>query len=84
MTKDVVHRLFLSDVDDPAIYAADPIYKWEKSTAGQWVMEHSKEIPTWYVTPDHLRYGYTISIVADLSPEDWTFFYLKFPNTKVH
>lgn len=84
MTKDVVYKFFLSDVDDPAIYAGEYIYKWEKSEAGKWVMQHSKEHPTWYITPDYNMYGYTVSIVAELSPELWTFFYLKFSSNKLN
>jgi hypothetical protein len=82
MTKDVVCRLFLPDVEDPAIYAAEPINKWEKSAAGKWVIEHSNEVPTWYLSPNYSMFGYNISIVADLSPEQWTFFHLKFVNDK--
>lgn len=84
MTKDVVCKLFLSDVDDPAIYAAGPIHRWEKSAAGQWVIKHSKEMPIWYLSPNYEMFGYTVSIVADLSPDHWTFFHLKFSNTKVN
>ena len=78
MTKDVVFRFFLSDVDDPSIYAAEPLYKWEKSAAGQWVIANSPEMPTWYISPAYDRYGYSVSVVADLSPENWTYFHLKY------
>ena len=43
--KVVVHRFKLSDVDDPDLYAAEPIYKWEKSEPGQFVMKHAIDKP---------------------------------------
>ena len=30
----VVHRFRLGDVEDPDLYAAEPLYKWQESDSG--------------------------------------------------
>lgn len=63
----VVHEFSMGDVEDPDLYAADPLIKWEQSEIGQWVMEHAVETPSWYRIPDTLQYGYKYQIRAKLS-----------------
>ena len=67
----------LSDVDDPEIYAAEPLYKWQQTEQGQWVMNHSVNQPYFNITVDHNTYGYKCKIYADLSEIDLTYFKLK-------
>ena len=50
----VVHSFSLGDVDDPDLYAAQPLYEWEKSEAGQWVMKNAADTPTWYLSLIHI------------------------------
>ena len=78
MKRVIVHTFRLSDVDDPAIYAAEPIYQWQQTDAGQWVMAHSVPEPEWTLGPDHTTYGYRVHITANLSEEDTTYFLLKY------
>jgi hypothetical protein len=33
-----VHEFTMGDVEDPDLYAAQPLIEWEKSESGQWVM----------------------------------------------
>ena len=75
--KIVVHRFGVGDVDDPDLYAAEPIYQWEKSEAGQWVMANSIETPSWHRSVDMNTYGHRYEIRADLHDQDVTFFKLK-------
>ena len=75
--KVVVHRFRLSDVDDPDLYAAEPIYKWEKSEQGQFVMKHAVDKPEWHRNVDHLTYGYQYAIVAELKIKKLAEFYLR-------
>jgi len=75
--KVVVHRFRLSDVDDPDLYAAEPIYKWEKSEQGQFVMKHAVDKPEWHRNVDHLTYGYQYAIVAELEIKKLAEFYLR-------
>ena len=74
----VVHEFIVSDVDDPDIYAGQPIYNWEQSDAGKWVMKNAYDKPTWHRHNDYNTYGYKYQIRAHLSPEQITFFELKF------
>lgn len=74
----IVHEFKLSDVDDPDIYAAGPIFDWESSDAGKWVMKNAIQKPSWHRYMDYNIYGYQYQIRADLTPEQITFFELKF------
>ena len=63
----VVHSFTLSDVDDPDIYAAEPLYEWEHSEFGQWVMKNACDTPTWHRMADPVSYGYKYQIRAKFS-----------------
>jgi hypothetical protein len=75
--KVVLHRFKLSDVDDPDLYAAEPIYKWEKSEPGQFVMKHAIDKPVWHRNIDHVTYSYQYVIVAELEMKKLAEFYLR-------
>ena len=62
----VVHQFSMGDVDDPDLYAAQPLYEWEHSEAGQWVMKNAADTPTWYRMADPMSYGYQYQIRAKL------------------
>ena len=74
----VVHRFKISDVDDPDLYAADPIYKWEQSEPGQFVMKHAIGQPEWRKGLDNSFYGYNYIIIAELEMKKLSEFYLRF------
>ena len=82
MNKLVVHEFFMSDVEDPEIYAAQPIWEWQQTEAGQWTMLHSRPEPHWLVSLSHERYGYVVRIVANLTEQNTTFFQLKYATHK--
>jgi hypothetical protein len=63
----VVYEFMMGDVDDPDLYAGEPLWKWQQSEEGQWIMEHAVETPSWYRIPDTLQYGYKYQIRAKLS-----------------
>lgn len=73
----VVHTFLLSDVDDPDIYAAGPIYDWERSEMGKWVMTHAVDQPIWHRMADLSTYGYKYKITARLQARDYTYWALK-------
>ena len=77
MSTTIVHSFRMGDVDDPEIYAAQPLYEWEKSEKGQWVMQHSLDQPTFYIRPDLQSYGHSVTVEAELTEEDATYFALK-------
>ena len=66
------------DVEDPDIYAAGPIMDWQKSPAGEFVMEHAVGQPYWIRQVDYHSYGHKYKIIARLSEPNQTFFRLKF------
>ena len=77
-TEIVVHSFSVSDVDDPDLYAGHPIYEWQQTEAGKWVMDHAFEKPSWHRHVDYNTYGYQYQIRAELTPEQITFFELKY------
>ena len=77
-----VYDFKVGDVDDPEIYAASPLWEWEKSEQGQWVMEHSVEEPIYYRVPDNFDYCHKFVIRAKLRESDAVFFKLKWGKFK--
>ena len=61
-----VYTFSMGDVEDPDLYAAEPLYKWGKSEAGQWVMKNAPDTPTWHRMADPTTYGYKYAIRAKL------------------
>jgi hypothetical protein len=61
-----VHTFTMGDVEDPDLYAAQPLIEWQDSEDGKWVMEHSVETPCWHRLADPISYGYKYSITAKL------------------
>jgi hypothetical protein len=76
--KVVVHRFTMSDVEDPDIYAAEPIWQWQQSDAGKFVMEHAVEQPEFHKHMDVSVYGWRFAITAKLEKKKLTEYYLKF------
>ena len=76
----VVYRFRMGDVDDPDLYVAQPIYEWQESDAGKFIMEHAVEKPYWHRTNDIASYGHRYDIVARLSEQNETFWTLKWGN----
>ncbi len=77
--KVVVHTFSVGDVDDPEIYAAQPIYEWQQTEAGKWVMENS--IDTYWARHNNYQsFSLQYRIVATLSEQDATYFALKYDN----
>jgi hypothetical protein len=75
--KVVVHRFKLSDVDDPDLYAAEPLWQWQQTEAGQFVMEHAINKPEWHRNNNIIHWGYEYAIVAELEKKKLTEFYLR-------
>lgn len=73
-----VHDFTLSDVDDPVVYASEPIWQWQQSDAGKWVMENAVETPYWMQSMDYNTWGHRFKIMARLSEQNETYFRLKF------
>ena len=75
----IVHTFSLGDVDDPDLYAAEPLYQWQKSEAGSWVMENCcDDVPVWNRYADPTSYGYKYIVKATFEEKKLTEFYLRF------
>jgi hypothetical protein len=73
----VVHRFRTGDVEDPDLYAAQPLWEWQESEMGEWVMANAVQTPSWHRSVDPSIYGYAYSIQAELSPKNYTYWWLK-------
>jgi hypothetical protein len=79
--KVVVHRFRVSDVDDPEIYAAEPIWEWQQSEAGKFVMENALDTPVFQRHLNADTYGYDYAIIAELEKRKYSEFLLRFGKT---
>ena len=74
----IVYRFEVDWDLDVTIAAAAPIYEWEQSEAGKWVMEHAVEIPRWERFEDVHGFTVKFAVVARLAEQDQIVFRLKF------
>jgi hypothetical protein len=75
-----VHEIRMGDVEDPDLMVAEPIWKWQESDAGKFIMEHAKDKPYWTRSIDPHTYGHMYRIIARLSEQDQIFWTLKWGN----
>jgi hypothetical protein len=74
----IVHKFRLGDCEDPDIYVAEPIYKWQQTEHGQWVMKHGRD-QQYHMHMDYASFGYQVAITAHISAKRWTEYCLRFP-----
>ena len=74
----LVHTILMSDVEDPDIMVAGPIWDWQETEEGKWIMENSNPAPTWKRYPNATTYGHIYSIHAYLKSKDYTYWSLKY------
>jgi hypothetical protein len=72
-----VHQFRIGDVEDPDLYAAQPLWEWQESEMGKWVMERAVEPPIWHRQPDMIVWGLMYVVTAKLKDIDYTFWALK-------
>ena len=75
--KVIVHTIEMGDVEDPEIYAAEPIIKFENTDKGRWLMANSYKQLEFTIQPNSRTYGYKISIWSYLTEKDLTYYSLK-------
>ena len=76
--KVVVHRIRMSDVEDPDLMVAEPIWQWQQTDAGKFIMQNAIVQPEWHRQLDHQLYGWQYSIVAELEKKKLSEYYLRF------
>lgn len=75
----IVHTIRMGDVEDPDLMIAQPIWEWQQTDHGKWVMENAiPESPMWnrYLDPQSFGHQYMISAVFEGSKI--TEYYLRF------
>jgi hypothetical protein len=75
--KIMAHQFMMGDVEDPDLYAAEPIINWQNSDEGKWIMAHAVETPEWHRIIDHASFGYRYCITAKLKGRDYTYWVMK-------
>jgi len=68
----MVHEFSVGDVDEPDLYAARELYRWQQSAAGAWVLSHALHPPTWHRHIDYQSFGYRFKITAEFAGTDAT------------
>jgi len=66
----------MSDVEDPELYCAEPIYQWQQTPEGKFCMEKAED-PTYNIEPDPETMGYRVTITGILEDKYATFLALK-------
>lgn len=77
-TSEYIVKIFTIYDDDPDLHVAAPIYEWQQTEEGKWVLEHSMPRPIYEYMPDLSSLGYRYAIRAFLTPDQITFFKLKY------
>jgi hypothetical protein len=75
-----VHTFRIGDVEDPVLYAATPLWEWQQTDSGKFIMEHAEEKPYWTSSLNHLYSAYEYKIMARLSEHNEIFWKLKWGN----
>ena len=76
------HTFIMGDVDDVDIYAAQPIYEWQQTAHGRWVMENAHNI-TYHTAQDFSQMALRIVIRGAINdPRRITEYFLRWPNQK--
>jgi hypothetical protein len=60
-------RLRVTNVDDPAVYAAEPLYEWLQTEQGRYCQKHFANL-TYHLFTDVDGYGHVCVVTADVDP----------------
>lgn len=71
-----VHEIRMGDVEDPDLWVASPIWEWQQTEPGKFVMEHAEQEPYWISNVDPMTYGTMYRVMARLSEQHETFWRL--------
>ena len=76
--KFTVYSFLLGDVEDPEIYAAGPLFEWQQTEKGAWVMENAITEPTFYIDNEPSTWGFRVNVQAEFNEKNATFYSLKY------
>ena len=55
----------MGDVDDIDVYVAEPIYKWQQTEQGKWVMQNVHDLQ-YRTCPEPHTFGYRVDICGKI------------------
>lgn len=70
------YQFRLGDVDDIDIYAAMPIYEWQQTDHGRWVMTNATDL-VYRTQPNDTFYGHHVIVEGRLEGKLLTEYFLK-------
>lgn len=73
------HSFRMGDVDDVDIYVAQPIYEWQQTEKGKWVMAHARDLQ-YHTSADSSCFGYRTTIRGELEERTATEYLLRWNN----
>ena len=73
-----VHEILMGDVEDPDLMIAAPIYEWQQTDAGKYIMEHSDPTAKWVRSNSPSYMGHKYTIKGYLTDKQVTYFKLKY------
>jgi hypothetical protein len=80
MFKMTFHTFTMGDVEDIDVYVAQPIWDWQQTEQGRWVMKHAHNL-TYITQPDDLHWGHRIVIRGEINdPVKVTEYFLRWPD----
>ena len=75
------HTFTMADVDDVDIFVAEPIYNWQQTEQGKWVVENAQNLK-YYTSADPNTFGYRVTIRGELSDIKATEYFLRWNNVE--
>jgi hypothetical protein len=73
-----VHEILMGDVEDPDLMIAAPIYEWQQTEAGKYVMENSNPTAKWVRSNSPSYMGHKYTIKAYFTDKEVTYWKLKY------
>jgi len=78
--KIIFHSFIMGDVDDIDVYVAQPIWEWQQTEQGKWVMEHANDLK-YYTSADSTTFGHRVTIRGEIAEGPrLTEYFLKYKN----
>jgi hypothetical protein len=76
------HRFNIADTEDPDVMLAEPVWQWQQTDHGRWVMANAHNL-TYHHQPDASYWGYDVVIRGDLAdPRKITEYFLRWPDKR--
>lgn len=76
MKRIIFHTFTMGDVEDPEIYIAQPVYEFQQTDKGKWMMENGQDLQ-YQISADYDCYGYKIVLYGKLDDRLATEYYLR-------